>query len=245
MSFYKRLHFYVGNVYRFLTIPKYQLKIDPKDARSIFGASFGPDGWHHLKITLKEYDADPDLYYKNTTLYKFLKKFRPKSTCDLFPESDTTQCRLPLFVFPWGTFWKKETDIIKNPWTSRFCGPSQDSFIQEEYIRTINLYNKIKEDGYQPWNYGNTFIGGVLLVNKNNEHRFVVLQGNHRMAILSHLGYQNIVVREIENNVSPIFESDIKSWPLVCTGQCPEEFASRIFNYFFNQTGMNILESLK
>ena len=129
---YARLHFFLGNVFRVLTIIQFQRKILLSEARTIFGASFGKNGWHHLIKTLEEYDADSEIKYQNTSLYRFLKDFTPTSICDLTDEQLSGDT-LPLFNYPWGTFKKGEQVSSKDPITSRFCGPSEDEFIKEEF----------------------------------------------------------------------------------------------------------------
>ena len=241
---YQRLHFYFGNVYRFLTIIKFQRKISASEVRTIFGASFGEDGWHHIIKTLEEYDAEPEIEYDKTSLYRFLKHFTPKSICDVTDKKLGCDV-LPLFNYPWGTFKKNERISFKDSVTSRFCGPSEDEFIRDEFERTISLYEKIKTSGYKPWTYGNTFIGGAFLINNEGEKRFVVLQGNHRMAILAHLKYQSIDVREVRGYLTKILEKDSDNWSLVKSGKCSLHVAQAIFSLYFRENGKHIKKLLE
>lgn len=242
---YRRVHFYLGNVYRFLTIQQYQVSIEVDEARTIFGSSFGSDGWHHLICTLEEYDQDHNIDYRTTSLYSYLKYFQPISICDLLETPYVEKCNLPLFVFPWGTFKKGQVVSNKEPGKSRFCGPSSDLFIKDEFDRTIYLYEEIKKTGYKPWSFGNTFIGGTFLVSKEGERRFIVLQGNHRMAILAHLGYKHIKVRDVKGYMVKVNESAILDWPLVKTGGCSKGIAESIFRLYFAQNGYHIHKIVK
>jgi hypothetical protein len=237
---FRLLHFYLGNIYRLLTVVMRQKKVCPNDARTIFGASFGGDGWHHIIKTLEEYDINPSIHYKNTSMYVFLKFFKPKSICELIQTNSNRECNLPLFSYPWGTFKKGEFFLSKDPLLSRFCGPSQDLFIEEEFNRTISLYKEIKATGYRPWAYGNGFIGGTFLINKDGLRRFVILQGNHRMAILSHLKHEKIVVRDVRGNLLTVFGTDSKNWLLVQKKLCLNKAAKDIFSIFFEENGEHI-----
>ena len=239
---YRRIRFYIGNVYRLLTSPVFQKTISIDEVRSIFGGSFGSNGWHHISATLKEYDANHDIDYRDTTMYVFLKKFKPSSICDFVDGSSAMS--LPLFVYPWGTFKSGECTSKKDPNLSRFCGPSSDDFIKEEFDRTIALYEKIKRNGYQPWLFGNTFVGGTFLVRADGSKRFIVLQGNHRIAILGHLGSETVVVRRIAGNLFRVKEVNISEWLLVKSGQCPKDAAKDIFDLFFSQNGNHLLKTL-
>ena len=240
---YQRVHFYLGNVYRFLTKKKFQRKILVSDVRTIFGASFGEEGWHHIIKTLEEYDSDPEIEYDKTTLYQFLKYFNPRSITDV--AGTETGCELlPLFNYPWGTFKKNEETSFKDPISSRFCGPSDDEFIKDEFERTISLYKRVKASGYRPWKYGNSFIGGVFLINNAGEIKFVVLQGNHRMAILAHLKYSSVDVREVRGYVTKVLEKDSGKWPLVESGRCSLNDAREIFSLYFRENGKHIKKLL-
>ena len=232
---FARLRFYIGNVYRFVSGVKYQKRININQACTIFGSSFCDNGWHHIRETLKEYDGNPSIDYRDTTMYHFMKYFCPKSICDL--SNNKKKCNLSLFEYPWGKIY---TTKSKDPLISRFCGPSSDEFIQDEYNRTINLYNELKKTSYKPWKFGNQFIEGMLLINRFGEKRFVVLQGNHRMAIFSHLGMKTINIRLSKLYRSPIKESDVLSWVNVKRGLISVESAKNIFNLFFKENGFHI-----
>lgn len=213
------------------------------EATTIFGCSFGPGGWHHIRTTLQEYDAKPGIAFRETTLYRYLKSFQPMSICDLI-EPSPFQCRLPLFVYPWGTFRRDGIEQSKSPWGSRFCGPSSDEFIAQEFERIVCLYQALRQSGYKPWSYGNGFIQGVFLYSLNGERRFIVLQGNHRLAILAHLGAQRVWVRSCPGNVISVREADLDRWPLVIDGSCDRETARKIFALYFEETGTHILSRI-
>ena len=175
-------------------------------------------------------------------MYRFLKNFQPTSISNFVENGEES---LPIFIYPWGSFKKKEIISNKSRDTSRFCGPSSDSFIEEEFNRTISLYNKIRKEGYKPWSNFNRHIGGTYLIKKNGLKKFIVLQGNHRMAILSHLGYYKFIsVRNIKGYKFKIFEENSKNWLLVKTRKCSENHALDIFNLYFKENGKHIRKIL-
>jgi hypothetical protein len=239
----RRLRFYAGNSLRALTIPWRQHTLHADDCRSIFGASFGRDGWHHLRKTLEEYDANSRADYRDTSLFAYLTGFCPSSICDLV-DWPPDEPRFPLFVYPWGTFRSGETRSSKTPATSRFCGPSSAEFVADEFARTIRLYHAMRETGYRPWGFGHTFIGGTVLQRANGERRFVVLQGNHRLAVLAHLGVDPIRVRDVPGYLRVVREQDAGKWPLVADGTCRLASALRIFHFYFESTGHHIAARL-
>jgi len=232
-----RTRYYAGNGVRLVSSTWLQRTINPDIATTIFGCSFGDGGWHHLRQTLDEYDTNPVISPKVTTLWRFLRQFCPTSISGL--AGVTNEEPLPLFIYPWGPF-NPEGAVRKESWRSRFCGPSTDSFIEEEFARTVRLYQAVRAEGYRPYRYPNSFIGGTWLVANNGDKRFVVMQGNHRMAALAHLGYSAIRVRRIRQALSFVFERDLPKWPLVLKGRCSEDHARRVFRFFFEQTGLHV-----
>lgn len=237
---FRRARFYAGNCVRAATIPWKQHRISPAEASTVFGSSFGAHGWHHLRRTLEEYDANPAIGYRDTSLFRFLSRFRPNSVCELLREPVGEENHLPLFVYPWGTFRRGEVELDKDPRESRFCGPSSDKFIAAEFRRTIGLYESMKDTGYQPWRFDHTFIGGTLLRAANRQRRFVVLQGNHRMAILAHLGVAEVLVRDCRGYHPVISEAHLEKWPLVASGVCSAALGRAIFHMFFMEDGSHI-----
>ena len=75
--------------------------------------------------------------------------------------------KLKLFQYPWG--WINRNAVNKDPYRSRFCGPSDEEFIQEEFYNTIKLYNIIKKYGYKPLTFPHNFISGTLLVKEQRK----------------------------------------------------------------------------
>jgi hypothetical protein len=236
----KRLHFFGGTCLRIATAPWRQKTIFLDEAVTIFGASFGAGGWHHLRKTLEEYDRNPSLAVQNTTLFRFLNDFQPTSISELAGWSNVKE-HLPIFVYPWGTFRKGETSSIKNVWNSRFCGPSTSAFIEDEFARIETMYRNMRQFGYRPWKYSCSFIGGTMLLKRDGQRRFVVLQGNHRTAILAHLGAcSSFIARYLHGYLSVLKEDDVEKWPLVISGRCSVPHARSIFNFFFENNGRHI-----
>jgi hypothetical protein len=84
-----------------------------------------------------------------------------------------------------------------------------------------------------------------MLLKRNGDRRFVVLQGNHRLAVLAHLGVPQIAVRDVAGYVPVVRESEASRWPLVANGNCTAASALRIFNLFFESTGLEIGQRLR
>lgn len=237
-----RVRYALGNCARFASAPWRQKTIEPETATTIFGCSFGSTGWHHIRKTLEEYDRDAGIAPEATTLWKYLKNFTPASISELAGIAGEEP--LPPFVYPWGSFNGGSEVSGKNAWTSRFCGPSTDAFVMEEFGRTIALYQTVRATGYRPYRYPNSFIGGTWMLAADGRRRFVVMQGNHRMAALAHLGQTSIAVRSMKQALKVVRESDIESWPLVASGRCSRTHARKVFQFFFDQSGWQVARLL-
>lgn len=240
MEFLSKLKYYfLGNPIRFITAPLFQYEIEIKYACTIFGSRFS-GGWNHIIETLKEYDNNPNINYRDTSLYSFLKFFKPESVTDLIGCND--QNKLPFFMFPWGKINKNLNIEKKSILNSRFCGPSHDEFIEKEFFGIINLYDKLRIEGYKPYKYPNSFIIGTWLTNRLNDSVFMVLGGNHRMAIFSHLGLKRIKVRTHSMLIRKVNEKEINMWTLVKNDTCSKIYANKVFNSFFNENGKHLNE---
>jgi len=229
----RRIRFWGGNILRFLS-PWRSQALAIQDARTIFGAAFDASGWHHLRQTLAEVDARPGIDIRDTTLHRFLTEFCPPTFSLLLPPTVVDR-PLPLFVYPWGTLAANK-DAAK----SRFCGPSSDGFVAEEFKRTMALYRQLKSTGYRPFRYPNSFISGTWLIANDGRKRFIVLQGNHRLAILAHIGVQDLTVRPVPGAIKEVRESEFSHWPLVRSGQCSPEHALAAFRLFFENDGHHL-----
>lgn len=236
-DYFRQLRFYLGNTQKFLSSPWRQWNIDPEYAINIFACNFGDGGWHHLRRTLEEFDRDPLIKQESTTLWRYLKKFQPENISALCGINEN---RLPPFTYPWGTFKKGILIANKSADNSRFCGPSTDDFISCEFRDLTKLYLELRKTGYRPNTYPNSFIGGTWLIDLNGNQRFVVLQGNHRMAVLSHMGYKRIAVRVMPGYLGKIHEKFISEWPLVSRRICSESDAQQIFRFYFEENGFHV-----
>ena len=237
---FARARYFLSNCVRLVSKPRCQRKITPEFVTTIFGCSFGDSGWHHIRQTLIEVDCDPHLPASKSTLAHFLRNFSPTSISTLAGVHDEEP--LPLFLYPWGTFHDGRMSINKNAEQSRFCGPSSEKFIGEEFARTIALYQQMRVTGYKPMKFPNSFICGTWLEALNGDRRFVVLQGNHRMAALSHLRTEDIEVRTSRHSLALVRESDLENWPLVASGRCSATHARRVFQLFFKQNGWHVAD---
>jgi hypothetical protein len=240
---YARTRYAIGNCWRFATRRWFQDNVTLDEATTIFGCSFGAAGWQHLRLTLQQYDENPCVKVVDTVMAAYHKQFLPDSISTIAGVAH--QEPLPLFVYPWGTFKNGAAHSSKDVRSSRFCGPSTDEFIEEEFRVITKLYLKIRQNGYQPTIYPYSYLSGTWLHALDGRKRFIVMQGNHRMAVLAHLGISPIAVRTGNLALQNICESELEQWPLVASGRCDLEHAQKVFRMFFKENGWHIANQIK
>jgi len=236
----RRIRHLVATAARVLTIPWRQHVFAPARVSSVFGCSFGCGGWQHLVRTLEEFRADPAIGWRSTTLAAFHRAFCPRNVFDVVGRDVDA----PPFVFPWGPFSVgfRRKEVL----SSRFCGPSTDDFIRDEFERLIRLYERIRSTGYRPWSFGHGFLYGTILVDRTGARRFVVLQGNHRMAALAVLGAEAVSVRtDPRRLLAVVREEECERWPLVQSQVCSVSDAIAVFRMFFEQNGLHVLRRME
>ena len=172
----------------------WRFKVPVKNVRTPFGEPF--DGSNHWVRTLEEYERGIK-GYKQSSLYKFHKKFKPKGIFDTLSISEKqknhTRFRYPLGDYPWSR-WVQP--ISRSRWEkSRHIGPTQDSLIKSEYENFIRLYISIKTEGLKFRKYGHPV--GVMLVDDRSmpaKYYYIVTGGNHRIAVAYFLGIKFVIL---------------------------------------------------
>jgi hypothetical protein len=200
---------------------------------------YGADGWHYLVEVLRQIDRNPDLPAERSLLAAFHDRFQPTSASHILAgQAQSVDFTPPLGVMPWGKVTGSADDpaIVAKDWTnSRWYGPSSLNVVRDEYDRLRRAYASIRQHGYAPWRWG--FIGGQFLHAADGSYRYVILQGNHRAAILAHLGAASCVVRLVEGRDPIIQEAALHRWPYVRSGACTADDARAYFRAYFTTSG--------
>lgn len=215
-------------------------KVEMDQCVNPFGLSFGQDGWHFLVEYLRELHFTHTLSLNESILYHYHKQYQPVSMKELVTSAGMHVEFDPGFLrYPWGNF-KTDFDhrlAEKDRFRSRFCGPSDDELIKAEARNLVELRDYMKCTGYNPWKSPYGFIGGVFLVKENADYRFVILQGNHRVSVMSYLGIKCFEVRFLPYHFHYIDQKDIDEWYYVKRGICTKQDARKYFDAFFILNG--------
>lgn len=205
------------------------------------GFSFAPDGWNYLIEQLKQFDTNWDVNVEDSVLYRFHQSYQPEDMSDLVLSAGFEVSFKPgLSVYPWGSFNIEKSSkggVVKDPYGTRFYGPSTFELIENDLLNLRSLYGYMKIHGYRPWYFRNAFIGGVFLEKENNEKKYVVLQGNHRTAIMAHLGCKTMLVRYLTGYYKRISKKNICNWYYVKSGDCSPADALAYFDCLFSLSG--------
>jgi hypothetical protein len=224
-----------------------KILVDIKDCTSINGFAFG-EGWHFLVETLNQYRNNKNIRYDETALAKYYEYYQPQNLLEaLFGEDASDNDLLSLKKF-------RDPQNAPMPWTpmnlinKKFKNNQGDYGPKDRFSnygiqrmeRLIKIHNNINENGFNEEEYSDVgdHIKGIMLKN-SNEYRFLVVNGNHRIAALSALGYQKVMVRSCKKFPAIIDVENIKNWPCVKKGIYSETTAEKIFMHYFEQNGLD------
>jgi|LSQX01.1.fsa_nt_gb tetratricopeptide (TPR) repeat protein len=215
-------------------------EVDVDKCVDMYGISYVNDV-HHFVEVLKQYQMDSQLTYENSVLKRYYEHFRPKNLEEaLFGKRGRAPWLGRGWIgFPW--YWDKSLKLafVQEPGETRpggnhHFGPNTDEFGVAELRRLIHLYTLIKENGYQPELFSDGYISGYLLI-RGDDYRFVVSEGQHRIAAIAALGYEKIRCRFTvkEHYSRAVVWDDVKRWPQVANGVYSRNIAMKIFEQFF------------
>lgn len=206
----------------------------------LYGAGY-LDDWHPFVAALQEHRENPDLKYEHSILKQYYEQFRPSNLEQaLFSKKGRAQRLERGFIgLPW--FWNRTKKVVfqdrpgeTRPGGNHFFGPNSEKFGKSEWGRLTHLLPVLENLGYRPQFFSDGYISGYLLI-KGGDYRFVVTEGQHRMACLAVLGYEKIRCRftmQPQYNHLVLFE-DAKHWPQVANGVFSRNLALKMFERFF------------
>lgn len=209
--------------------------------------SYSLSGWHYLTALLKEYTKNPRLKCQDSVLYRFHNCYQPVDVSDLVAHKHGIQFRPPVGVFPWGSFnleLSRKGGRPKDVRRTRQFGPTDRELVEWEFANTIYLYRKLRREGYRPWFHESGFVTGVFLQRNNGERRVVIVDGTHRCAILSFLGYDRVLMRYAPGYWRTLYEKDVDDWYYVKRSLCSRDDALAYFNAYFELNGRERAEKL-
>jgi hypothetical protein len=204
---------------------------------SSFEGSYYFSGRDPLVQTALQLIKTPELKLRDSYLYSFYQTFQPQTYGDLYhlnKENKLHQIEATNFFIPW------QHNKPTNQFRCGLFGPKDISNVKHRILRLKNLIYNIQKYGYIP-NKKDMIEGYILL--KENDYRFVITAGHHRVAVLTALyqnGLTNFKELLVKFDMSRICikivrYEDSKNWLSVKSGYLREKDGVEVFNkYFFS-----------
>ncbi|NLY38749.1 MAG: ParB/RepB/Spo0J family partition protein [Firmicutes bacterium] len=207
---------------------------------------------------MREYEKNPSLTYEDSIVSKFSEKYKPNNLQEaLYGETFDRDCRTAQISFTHG-FSVFRVPIVPMPWSSDsnidfyYSGKwAKTDSGRTHFRRTIETYESIKNHGFNPDEYSDGSLQHgyirIVILKSGNDCRFVITGGQHRVAALATLGWEEIpVIFEHHFLASPpvVDIKNLDHWPVVRRGIYDKKAAYRVFEAFFTDQSRLKLEKL-
>ncbi len=174
-----------------------------------------------------------------TAFVEFLQHYRPRHFGEALGLD--LQRNYPLWLYPW-------TRRSVQPGWYDVPGDCPDvlTYFSElgisrrriglEFGWMENAFASIRQHGYQPARFRSVIRARKFLA-EDGTAAYLILDGNHRLAVLAALGVERITLRHLPS--ATVRRSDLPRWPRVRDGTYLPEDASKVFAVYFtgNQRG--------
>jgi hypothetical protein len=222
--------------------PSFEVELEK--CTSFVGFSYSNHGWNPHVATLREYIADRNLRYEDSSLHRVHAVFTPRTLQDLFIEDvdrplaplDSLPAVRPLFRY----IWAINPSVIRNvgpnavPRGHHYFGPLTPEKGRAQFERLLATFHSVEREGYRPEVYGRP--KGYFMVD-GSSYRFVVGSGNHRLAVLTVLGRVTVEVGLNTTHPAVIQRSRLDSWTKEAGGPFDQETAYALFDKLISEDG--------
>lgn len=164
---------------------------------------------------------------------EFLQHYRPRHLGEVF--GVRLEREYPLWSYPWSrrkplAAWRTDPGELPDIITYYSDAGIQRSRIEEEFGWLERCLHSIQTHGYLPEQYvGHPQVR--RLVGVDGEARYIVHDGNHRLAVLGALKEPTVKVRQVP--VMTVLEQNLMRWPGVMAGRFTVNDAQSIFKAYF------------
>ena len=184
----------------------------------------------------KELYENPKIRLEDSSLYHFYNEFQPINYEELYKLSKTNSLSKISSLYDFKP-WLHSFINIKSIRNGLF-GPINKNDIQHRFIRIKNILKNIEQFGYCPTE--KDIIKGYLLIS-NNDYRFLITAGHHRVAALKAINlyqpkrFKKVLTKFEERriNLKAVYEKDIYHWPAVKSNFCSIQDAKELFYKYF------------
>src|SRR5699024_3176572 len=209
---------------------------DFKKCIAINRFSFEKTGSNPFINTLTDYIENGSISYSGSRLEDFYNTFAPKNVADLFDlegklHANLVKLSAAYFVPPWENADMESKRKFREKYVKyenrqrgkalslehgRGCfGPVSEEFGQLKIKTLVALTKSIANKGYLRGNGPGEDIEATVLV-KNRDFKYLINDGNHRIAVLSALGYKTAPLRVLAQSIPAfIYRDEVYYWPNV------------------------------
>jgi hypothetical protein len=241
------------------TLDGRSIKFPMKLITDEFAFSLDADGWNYYGALLADYGKDPQVPLEATTFFRFfqhacINSIRYLEDALFFHEPERriseNGFRFYLGTYPWGGLteaaslaggtpfgWyydRVEARSTRDLWgygKTLWYQPNDRYTIECEWDLTTQQFRCLQH-GYHPWLHLSTPTVTVL-VRQDGDKRAIIVDGHHRLSILSCLGYDQVRVEVLQQ----VEEAEVDQWYYVKRGDCSRQQALEIFHAFFRLNG--------
>lgn len=221
------------------------------------GFSFAPGGWHPFAELIREYQGDPTLRYEDSVLCRLYERFTPATLQDVLfddeeplPPLDALPARRSLLRSLWALDPRQLALLrAQGPYEprldgdSRYFGPKSAAAGSWHFRKILDLYDSMREHGYDPVRFGGERPKGYLLV-RDGDYRFVIGHANRRLAGIHAVGVRHVIATFFEHVPPVIDEAHLTRWATEQGGALPLPVLQRMFDQLFTSIGAERAERL-
>ena len=227
---------------------QYQFSVPISKCVNSYGYSYCPDALEHpFVVTLKEYAHNPDITCPETNLYRFWQNFRPRSLQEaLFGDSTQQDCKTASIRYVEG-FDSFQVNPMPMPWSNdaklrryRELQPRNPQTPEVHFKRLTRLFDSVTANGYRPERYSDGSLRHgfirVCMLKNGDDLRFVILGGQHRLAVLSALGHNHVdaIFDYHMLHTPPVVDlATLDHWTVIRRGLYDSAAAHRVFGRLF------------
>ncbi len=226
-------------------------KVRLSDCSDEFGNGFGVEGSHFFVRALAQGENDE-------AVYAYLRSYYATHPIRSFNQvigHDIADPAGGQYFCPWESARVRPLAKFAG---SHKAGPTPDEALGRIVWRLLGVLAEIRARGIRQFSIIDGFPRVIAIVDRTGRRRYMVRDGQHRAAVLSHLGYESMWVcyeaahwrpsrsfhmlhrlfgRSPQNpheHPQVVCESEVDDWPHVREGRVTREDALKFFHSIFN-----------
>lgn len=206
--------------------------VSTENLRTLFGQAFTKQQHPFLRYLESGFDAFKDFYWQH----------QPTNVMEAHFFYNTLPGDAPkdMLAKPWEPPPPADSALPSRP-NPEFLGPISRLALGAEVARLDMLRQSVAKKGFLPGHLlqlGGP-ISGQLFMHSDGAFRMMITNGNHRVAVLAHLGWKIISITP-RSGFPHVRLVDLAQWPGVLDGRFTKEQARALFEGFFRPCNQQI-----